>query len=166
MKILVMGGSGSGKTYISAKLRERGINAPDADLIDELHGWYDGKGNKVVYPEDADKDFLDNHEFLWNREYLKKYLDEQVDVYLFGMAGNVFEMLDLFDKVYFLKADPKLLAERLRQESRKNPMGKTDYQLQNAINWAAEMEQKAKQRGIPMIEAVQTPEQIFSEIRI
>lgn len=65
MKVLIFGASGSGKTYISSKLRPLGIKAIDADLIDSLSSWYDGSGNKVKYPEDADKEFLDNHEFLW-----------------------------------------------------------------------------------------------------
>ena len=164
MKVLVIGPSGSGKTYVSAKLREKGINAPDADLIDPLHGWFDSNGKKVSYPKDADEDFLDNHEFLWSRDYLKKYLDKQNDIYLFGMSGNVFDMLDLFDRVYFLKTNPDLLRERLRDESRENPMGKTDYQLENAIKWGEEIEEKAKQLGIPMIDAQQSPEEIFGKI--
>ena len=165
MKVLIMGASGSGKTYVLAKLRERGINAPDADLIDSLHGWFDASGNKVSYPEDADKDFLDNHEFLWNKDYLRNYLDKKDGIYLFGMSGNVFDMLDLFDKVYFLQADPALLAERLRHESRANPMGRTDYQLENAIKWATEIEEKAKSLHIPMIDAKKSPNEIFVQIK-
>lgn len=67
-------------------------------------------------------------------------------------------------KVYFLKADPKLLAERLRHGTRENQMGKTDYQLDNAIRWGKEIEEKTKQLGIPMIDAEQSPKEIFAEI--
>lgn len=162
--ILIIGPSGSGKTFISKTLRADGINAPDGDLIEGLSDWFDGNGNPVPYPVDADKEFLDSHEFLWDRNFLKNYLQNQDDIYLFGMSGNVFDMLDLFDKVYFLKASPELLAERLRHESRENPMGRTDYQLQNALNWAKEIEEKANQLGIQILNAEQSPEEIFREI--
>src|SRR3989338_10385648 len=94
--ILILGPSGAGKTYISASLRSKGINALDSDLIEGLSDWFDGNGNRVSYPTDADKEFLDNHEFLWNREFLKIFLESQKEIYLFGMSGNVFDMLDLF----------------------------------------------------------------------
>src|SRR3989338_9651803 len=162
--VLILGPSGAGKTYISAALRAKGINAPDGDMIEGLSGWFDGNEKKIAYPLDANKDFLDNHQFLWNKEFLKTFLDNENELYLFGMSGNVFEVLDLFDKVYFLNAPPEVLAERLRHESRENPMGRTDYQLQNALDWAKEIEDKASNLGIKMIEARQYPEEIFKEI--
>lgn len=165
MKILVIGASGSGKTYVSSKLKELGVNAVDADLIDGLSGWYDGRGNEVKYPNDADQKFLDNHSFLWDKEFLKKYLDKNPDIYLFGSSGNMFEMLDLFDRVYFLKAGPLLLKERLTHESRKNPMGITEYQRENAIRWGLEIEKKAKDLGIRFVDATLSPKKISELIR-
>lgn len=165
MKVLIFGASGSGKTYFSSKLRSLGIKAIDADLIDSLSSWYDGSGNKVKYPEDADKEFLDNHEFLWDKEILKRYLDKNPNIYLFGLSGNIFEMLDLFDKVYFLKADPELLRERLTHGSRENPMGKTEYQRQAVINYAQILEQKAKELAIEFIDASLTPKEILEHLK-
>ena len=163
--ILIIGPSGSGKTYISASLRKQGINAPDADFIEGLSGWFGAGGKQVTYPKNADKEFLDNNEFLWNRDFLSKFLqDQQNDIYLFGMSGNVFDMIELFDKVYFLKTSPEILAQRLRHESRENPMGKTDYQLRNALSWAKEIEEKAKKIDIETIDANQNPEQIYLQV--
>lgn len=82
------------------------------------------------------------------------------------MSGNAFEMLEFFDAVYFLKAESDLLRKRLRHESRENPMGKTDYQLQNALEYAQEIYETARQRGIKMIDADQTPEEIFKQISV
>lgn len=165
MRILVIGPSGSGKTFISSKIKELGVNAMDADLIDGLSGWYDGNGNEVNYPHDADQEFFDNHSFLWDKEFLKKYLDKNSDIYLFGSSGNMFKMLDLFDKVYLLKVDPLLLKERLMHESRKNPMGITEYQRENAARWGLEIEEKAKDLGIEFIDATLSPEEIFKLIK-
>ncbi|KKT86396.1 MAG: hypothetical protein UW86_C0032G0008 [Microgenomates group bacterium GW2011_GWA1_Microgenomates_45_10] len=165
-RVLIIGPSGSGKTYISAELRKQEINAVDADLIPRLSGWFNKDGKKVKYPEKADKEFLDNHEFLWNKEFLKDYLESQDDVYFFGLSGNVFNVISLFDRVYFLKVNPEILARNLRHESRENTMGRTDYQLENALKYAEEIEQKAKELGVKIIEVMdKTPEQIFQEIK-
>ncbi len=165
-KVLIIGPSGSGKTHISAELKKQGINAIDADLVPGLSGWFDKDGKEVEYPEDAGKEFLDNHEFLWGKNFLKDYLEEQGAVYLFGLSGNVFSVIDLFDKVYFLKVEPEVLARNLRHASRGNPMGRTDYQLEKALKYAEEIEQKAKERGIEIINATgKSPEQIFEKIK-
>lgn len=164
-KILIIGPSGSGKTHISAELKKSGVNAVDADLVPGLSGWFDKYGKEVEYPEDADKEFLDNHEFLWNKEFLKDYLEKQDKVYLFGLSGNVFSVTDLFDRIYFLKVEQKVLAENLRHESRENPMGRTDYQLENALKYAEEIEQKARESGVEVIDATgKSPARIFDEI--
>lgn len=165
-KVLIIGPSGSGKTYISAELRKGGINAIDADLIPGLSGWFDKDGKEAEYPEDADKEFLDNHEFLWDEEFLKNYLAKQDEIYLFGMSGNVFSVIELFDKVYFLKVELQMLAENLRHESRKNPMGRTDYQLENALRYAEKIERQAKELGIEIINAAgKSSDEIFREIK-
>lgn len=164
-KVLIIGPSGSGKTYISAELRRRDINAVDADLITGLSDWFDRNGNKVDYPKDADKEFLENHEFLWDKKFLREFLDKQKEVYLFGLSGNIFSVIDLFDKVYFLKVNPQVLAKNLRRVNRKNLMGRTDYQLENALRYAGEIEIKANKLGIEFIDATdKSPGQILSKL--
>ncbi len=165
MKVLIFGPSGSGKTYISSYLRKLGINAVDADKIEDLSSYYDGQGNKVEYSEDAGKEFLDNHSFLWDRIFLEDYLRKNPDIFLFGASGNIFDMLDFFDKVYFLKIDPDLQKERLIHESRENPMGNTEYQRENAVRWGQQLEQKAKTLGIKFIDATLSPKKILYEIQ-
>ena len=43
-------------------------------------------------------------------------------------------------------------------------MGRTDFQLQNTLNWGKKIEEEAKKLNIEMIDANQTPKQIFSAI--
>ena len=165
MKVLIFSPSGSGKTYLSSELKKLGINAIDADSINGLSSWYDGAGNKVKYPEDADEEFFNNHSFLWDRIFLEDYLSKNPDVYIFGASGNIFDMLDLFDKVYFLKVEPDLQKERLLHQSRENPMGNTEYQRENAVRWGQQLEQKAKNLGIEFIDATLSPQETFELIK-
>lgn len=161
MKVLIFGPSGSGKTYLSKELKKQGLNTVDADTIDELNSWYNGNGDKVEYPEDADAEFLDNHSFLWDKSYLRDYLNQNPNIYILGASGNIFDMFDLFDKVFYLDVPGEIMNERLQHETRENPMGRTEYQRQNAINWENELKQKAKDFGIPFIDATQTTEDIL-----
>lgn len=162
-KVLITGPSGSGKTYLTAYFNKQGKNSVDADEVEGLSGWYYGD-QKVEYPINADKEFLDNHSFLWDRSFLDNYLKQVDEIYFFGMSGNAFELSSLFDKLYFLKTSQETLAERLRHESRKNPMGKTDYQLKNALAWALKIEKKAQNLGFIMVDAGQSAEEIYKTI--
>ncbi len=163
---LITGPSGSGKTYVSAALRNKGINALDADSIPGLCGWFNKKlGHQVLFPPGAGKPFLDNHAFLWNRDNLARFLANQQAIYLFGISRNAFDMLDLFHKVYFLKASQEVIINRLSNPSRNNPMGRTAYQLEYTLFWAQKNEENARRLGIEMIEADQSPDEIFARIQ-
>lgn len=159
-RILITGSSGSGKTYLAKELAKRGMYAVDADTVEDLHGWFDGKGNKVKYPEVADEEFLDNHQFLWDKNYLKKYLEDKDEIFLFGLSGNIFEMRDLFDEVYFLDVPDEVILERITKEDRKNPMGKTEYQQKIVIDYAHKIKKKAEKLGIKMIDGTKSAKEI------
>jgi adenylate kinase family enzyme len=165
MHILVMGSSGSGKTYLSTALKKRGVNATDADTVEGLGAWTSLTGRTVSFPLDANRSFLKNHAYLWDRQVLVKFLDRQQQVYLFGTSSNVFDMLDLFDKVFFLTVPPDLLVERLRDPSRDNPLGRTDYQVEYSLVRAQKHEEIARKLQIAMLDGTESPEQTFAKIR-
>lgn len=164
-KILILGSSGSGKTHLSSALRKYGLNAVDADEIKDLHGWYDSKRNEVEFPKDAGKNFFDAHSFLWNREVLIEFLKRNPNVYLFGMSGNAFDMIDLFDKVYFLDAPENVIKKRLQHPNRVNPMGKTSYQREVAAEWAKLIKERAIDLELAFIDATLVPEEIYKLIK-
>jgi adenylate kinase family enzyme len=164
MKVLVFGPSGAGKTYLSKELRRFGMNSVDADMIEGLSSWFNRDGKKVKYPEDADAQFLDNHSFLWDKEYLKAYINKQHNIYIFGYSGNIFEVVDLFDKAFYLDVPVEVQEKRLQHESRENPMGNTEYQRKNAIAWGHELKEKAKSMGVTFIDATQTGEEILRSL--
>ncbi len=165
MKILVMGPSGAGKTYLTKELSRFGVNAVDSDDLLGLYAWYDCKKEKVPFPEDFSQDFLDNHQFLWDRFFLENFLKHNQNVYLFGMAGNVFEMLDLFEKVYFLKVPEDVIIKRLDHKSRENPMGKIEHQKRAVLEWSREIEEKADKLKVQKIDGTLTSIEIFQIIK-
>lgn len=165
-RILIMGPPGSGKTYVSSKLQEKGIaQAVDADLIPDLGTWVDKKGKKVQFNRNADSKWLNEHKFIWDRKVLEKYLtDKKDDVYIFGISENIYDLLDLFDIKFYLKATPKLILQRFSQPGRKNPMGRKPEQLQRIMKSILYYTRKAKKFGFVFIDASKSPEEIYKEI--
>ncbi len=163
MKVLVFGPSGSGKTYLSRALQNLGINAFDADDIQGLSGWYNKHEEKVSPPQSADEATANHYSFLWSKKFFANFLSKFSEVYIFGGAGNIFNMLDLFDASYFLKVKPELQRERLLNAFRKNPL--MDRNENGLVIWGDWLEQQAEKRGIPFLDASLTSKQIFNIIK-
>lgn len=162
--ILIIGSSGSGKTHIVQKLKNKYPFIYDSDEIQDLSDWFGEGGKPVKFPENADKKWLNEHEFLWDREVLKKFIKENEPVIIFGLSGNCFSMLDLFDKVYYLDINPAEIKKRLKSQNRLNPMGKTKEQTDLVIKYMTSIRHKAAELKIPFISANQSPEQIINQI--
>lgn len=162
MRVLVFGPSGSGKIYVAKTLQKAGINAFDDSDIDDLSNWYNENGQKVPEPATADEAAEKQLAFLWSKKTLKSFVSKYDDVYVFGGSGNVWDMFDLFEKVYFLQIDPGLQKQRLMSPGRPTP--RMDVNDEGLVIWGAWFEQMARERGIPSVNADQTPEQIFQII--
>ena len=162
MKVLIFGPSGAGKTYVSHALQKLSINAFDDGDIKGLSSWYDKQGNKIPAPKTADEAITNQYSFLWSKRFLEKFLSKISDIYLFGGSGNIFNMLDLFDKTFFLKVEPEMQKERILSSSRVTPL--MDYNESGIVVWGDWLEQEAKKRNIPFINAALSPEEIFEII--
>jgi len=162
MKILVFGPSGSGKTYIANELRKLGINAFDTDQIKGLSAWYDRNGQKVAEPKKPDEALKNHYSFLWSRKFLDGFISKYNNVFIFGGAGNLFSMIDLFDRVYFLKIDSQTQKERIQNSTTRN--SQLDFQNNNLVIWGKWLEEEARKKNIPFISGTLSPKEIYSII--
>jgi pantothenate kinase len=114
--------------------------------------------------KNANQKWLSKYDWQWSKKLLNNILRKNKEVYLFGASDNMYDFLDLFDKKYYLKADKKLLAKRLR--NRKNPydFAKTEEQKQIVFSWIEYAQNKAKENRLEFIDASLTPKQIFDII--
>lgn len=164
-KILITGMPYSGKSYIAAYLKEKGENVVDADDIKRLGEWCDSRGNKVAFPSNASREWLATHYFLWDRDFLRAWLSQQKSpVYLFGLALNVLEVADLFDRAYYLDVSPEVLQKRFVQNERTNPMGHTAEQQAAILADLGGFAHIAKERGLIFVRADQSPEDIYKMV--
>jgi len=162
MKVLVFGSSGSGKTYIVHALQGKAIPVFDADEIRGLSAWYDKYGRKAPEPKNAADALNNQYSFRWSRKFLTAFLNTYSDVFIFGGSGNVFDILDLFDKVYFLKIDTETQRQRLQNAPDRNP--DMDFKQDELIVWGQWLEAEAMKNKIPFIDGTLTPLQVYSII--
>lgn len=163
-KILITGLSGTGKTYLTDKLKSYGVNAFDADEMPELAAWYDKSGTKVDFPKNASSEWLDSHEWLWDKEVLRSWLATQEGCVLFGISSNWHLCLELFDKAFCLTLSEEELRKRLRSNTRDNPFGKTQDQEDRVVEAVKNFEKFVKRYNITLIDAARSPEVILKEI--
>ena len=161
MKVLVFGPSGAGKTYIAHALHHVGIHAFDGDEIEGLSGWYDKYGRRVM-PETAKEALENQYSFVWKKKFLAAFLSKFSEVYIFGGSGNLFDMFDLFDRVYFLKVEPQLQRERILHLKREKPL--MDIDEHGIVIWGDWLEREARKRQIPFLDATKNPMEIFEII--
>ncbi|MCC8424876.1 hypothetical protein [Mucilaginibacter sp. UR6-11] len=143
-------------------MKSLGVNAFDDADIEGLSNWYDRDGKIVATPMTADETLNNHYTFLWSRKTLAKFIGQYTDIYVFGGSGNLPGVFDLFDRIYFLKVDPGLQRDRLLSPLRPTPL--MDIKDGDFIIWGEWLEQLAKERNIPFINAAQTPVQIFEQI--
>lgn len=163
MKVLVFGSSGSGKSFVSQALRDEGINAWDADEVEGLASWYDAQGIRVPPPSSAREAMDQNFRFLWDKAFLARILNLHSNLYLFGGSGNLFDVVDLFDRVYYLTIDPVIQMERLRARAQSGSGLVTIDDM--PVLWGQWLEKEAIKRNIPTIDGSWTPKIIWEIIR-
>jgi hypothetical protein len=113
-RVLVIGPPASGKMYLSRFFCSRGKNSFDAD--DAIADWVDGHGNKRELTREKWGNPV-RFRWVWDKRKLMALLRRHKELYLFGNAYNAYDVMGLFDRIYYLRATRALLSKRF--ESRK-----------------------------------------------
>lgn len=162
MSVLIFGPSGSGKTHVASAWKKKGLPAFEDSDIAGLSGWYNREGKRVDTPTTANEALRNRHSFLWSKRVLKNFLVAHPDAYVFGGSGNLFDMTPLFEKVFFLKVEPSVQKDRIRRLPRATPL--MDFDEAGIVIWGDWLEEEAKKRSIPFLDATLSPEQLLEEI--
>lgn len=168
-RVLVVGPSGAGKTFIAHHLRAAHHEPViDADDLKQLCRWVDDENHAITFNVAAGKRWLKTHHFIWDRAYLKHYLAQYRRIYIFGLSKNIFDMTDLFDQIFFLDISAALDRTHLSSPLRRNPWGKHKHQRELTVHSLRLLRAQAKAAGATCIaihNADISPDDIFSQIR-
>jgi hypothetical protein len=161
-RVLVVGLSATGKSYLAAYFKRKGKHSYDTDKL-ELSHWVDKRGHvaKYIHTKYHDEEYLSKYKWRWDKTKFKKLLKVYDEVYFFGSADNETEFYKYFDRVYFLKANKRLLSIRLKKRGNKDHFGATEQQRRLIYSWIDHVEKRAKEEGLKFIDASLSPSQIF-----
>ena len=162
--VLVTGLSGTGKTTLHRLFKDKGIPSIDAD--ESVLRW--GKSGASLKRGESFRWLLRNRP-KWDVSELKRLMRDNDELYVFGIAPNMPRTtLRNFDQIIYLKADRKLLKERLQTE-RDNPYGTTRMQrkfvmiVKPMLDFAADAASRVSKR-FRNVDASKGLEDIFSDI--
>ena len=161
-RVLVIGNSGAGKSYLANYFKKRGLPAIDMDAH-TVSGWFDEV--KKTWVRDYDPktwNYESKMAWNWKSRILKKLLKRK-ELYAFGSAANREEFFKYFDRIYYLNINKKLLIERLKK--RKHSFGKTNEQVKLIASWTKLMRNEAIKYKMEIIDGSLPPKIIFEIIK-
>ena len=123
-RILVTGVAGTGKSTLCKELIARGKPAHDADLIDGLASWVTQDEHfKVCSCKKTSKEWIENHDWLWDREKLQGLLTNQHRIVLCGIGHNQADFYGMFDQIILLKLNDEEELKRLESREGTSAFG-------------------------------------------
>jgi hypothetical protein len=127
---LVTGNPGAGKSTLAQELARRGLATIDPDYDPDLSYWEDDAGKRVLRtegPGSPDEQWLRAHRWVWNRSRLQDLLtQQQAPVFVCGIALNIDQVLDLFDRLFLLRIDADTQEERLLAHDTSHSAGRSE----------------------------------------
>ncbi|MFA6018091.1 MAG: hypothetical protein WCT28_03680 [Patescibacteria group bacterium] len=167
--ILITGPAGSGKSYLSKKWTEKGVNTIDGDAMTDVCRWFDKDGNRDEFPEDinkADAAWFSSHVFIWDVTSLAEFLQKNEPIVVLGTCDNITNVVKHFDRVYYLKIPFNIAKERLMDPERQafTAFGKHEEQRIALEKMIADADKKAVDLGMTIIDAALPADEILSLI--
>jgi hypothetical protein len=161
--ILLFGPSRSGKTYLTDEFKNLGLNAFDAEA-EGLCQWTNDTTLEVVeYPLNPSKEWLSANHFRIAVGRLSLYIQQKEPVVIFAHAWNILDVIELFDKSYFMYVPPEELERRFLEV--RNPEGvRRPHALAFHRERHAERLSQAKERNLPILDMTLSAEQIYQHI--
>lgn len=165
--IYITGAPGIGKTTILKELVSRGCEAYDLDGS-KLGGAHNkSSGERVTIPsaEDRSPTWFDEHEWRIDVDAVKALLEKAADkpIYICGVSEDDDKIIDLFDKIFYLKLDDETLQNRISERT-DNDYGKNESELQDILDRKRKLDLRYKNSAAVIVDATKTPTTIVDYI--
>jgi broad-specificity NMP kinase len=164
--ILITGVSGTGKTALSEMLNSKSCVALDIDDIEGLFTMFDKITKQPMINQDNDDlEKVKNMNWVCDVEKLKNIIAKQdCDlVFCCGNAGNMNEIIPLFNAVMLLTASPEKIRERLSSRVF-NDFGKNKQIQDWLLSFKESWENDIKSKGAICVDTNKNLDQVATEI--
>lgn len=164
MKILITGMSGTGKTTLMKYFKEKGY---DVFGLDEEPGLcnFVNKDTGEIFSEETtlNKSFIDQHDWVCNISQLEKLLMGERNIFVFGSADNLEDIVSRFDKVFLLHVEPKVFLSRIEGRT-DNDFGKHPEIQNHILETYEQYENNLKKLGAIPIYTGRSLKKVYEEI--
>lgn len=147
-RFYITGISGTGKSSVALKLKEKGIPSIDIDGIKGLCRWVNKNTQEVRHwhPGIGGK-FFETYEYVCNKEKLITLMNKYKDiVVVVGLADNQSDFLSLFDKIFLFHCDEKIFIKRIKDRTN-NDFGKHKSEREMMLGWYKDFEKEMLKKG-------------------
>lgn len=167
MNTLITGVSGSGKTTIAGELVKRGYDGRNMDAIEGLCSWVNlANGKSEPDNRENNPDWLETHDWFWDKDKLTELLGETDDAFYCGSSGNQDQFYSLFGKVILLEMNAELIKERLLNNNRDHSYGQMPGEMDTILDYFESFQDDARTAGAIVIDASKPLDEIVSLVLV
>jgi hypothetical protein len=112
-----------------------------------------------------DEQWLRAHRWVWNRSRLEQVLAQQeAPVFVCGIALNIEQMLDLFDRFFLLRIDADTQEERLQAHDDSHRPGRSEADRQQIRDGRPIFEAQMLKLGAVALDGTASTEEITDQL--
>ncbi len=164
--ILITGVTGTGKSAVCDELNKLGYKAFGIEDIDGLFTMVHKKTGKPFKDYDND-DFekVKQADWICDKKKLQRLMQKNSKGVVFynGTASNLDDLLPLFDKIFLLKVDKKILLKRLSTRT-SNDFARTTEVQKWVFSWKTWWENNMREKGVTVIDANRSLRKVANDI--
>ena len=164
--ILVTGVTGSGKTALCKELKKLDYKAYS---IEDMSGFFKMVSKKTKKPiknyNNYNLESVKQHDWICNKKKLQQLIKKNSKEIVFycGTASNLDDLLPLFDKIFLLKVNEKVLRERLSTRT-SNDFGRTPEVQKWILSWKKWWEDHMLEKGATIINANRNLKEVAKDV--
>lgn len=153
-RILLIGPSRAGKSYLASAFRIAGLAVVDTDKETSLIKWRDDATGQPVTrkPAKPSKEWFQTHHFLIDKQELSAFLASRTDVIMLAHCWNIMDCLDLFDETYLMYVAPAELERRMALHRPDHSWQGSKHEVDFMLERHAERQAQARALNIPFLD--------------
>jgi hypothetical protein len=154
-KILLIGPSRAGKSFLAGAFRDRGLNVVDADGETDLIRWTDDETGLPVEnkPATPSHEWFATHHFLMDKPALQDFLSARADIIFLAHCWNIMECINLFDEVYLMYVPMGELERRMKNHRDDHQWQGSAAEVDFMLARHRERQAQAQELGIPFLDS-------------
>ena len=147
-KFFITGISGSGKSSVLEKINEKGFSVIDIDSVGGLCKWiHVDTQREEKWSHGMTEGWYKSHKYICDKKKLSLLIaSSKSDVFVAGLPSNRRDLLELFDKVFFLQCKEDTSLKRIKERI-SHDFGKHVLEQENLLSWYKDFEADMLNRG-------------------